>query len=1216
MFQAATSEPLQLFVPGFAFSDLFQPLKLADLSGIFFREVRSKNPTLAYRFDVYRQNKGEGMDSTEISGLLVEMAPHLDAFVAKLFGLEAERKSHKIYAEKERILFKFRREFFSRRALKKYTSEQALLFDRRRLDDEVAALKKGFTGIPADDPELELAAGVSELWAIERSLKEPLTPETKAWLDAFWKRLAGEKAAAALTPPDDSAEALKQSVVQALETYEKWLVFHFYNKTPLWGHWATFKQPEKIDFDQLVELESPQPGFNIGIESRYRRRDGFDLTDLRYEPREIMREIDYCVFCHERDKDSCSKGFVEKDGAFKKNPLGNELRGCPLDQKISESNLLGNNGDLIGALAIILIDNPMCPGTGHRICNDCMKSCIYQKQEPVNIPQIETRLLTDVLRLPWGFEIYSLLTRWNPLNVQRPHALPYNGKKILVVGLGPAGYTMAHYLLNEGFGVVGIDGLKIEPLPAGLTGQGGAGFQPLKDFSAIYENLSERVLLGFGGVSEYGITVRWDKNFLTVVYLNLLRREFFRIYDGVRFGGTLTVDDAWDMGFDHICFATGAGKPTFVSMKNNLIRGIRKASDFLMALQLTGAGKKDSMANLQVQLPALVIGGGLTAIDTATELMAYYPVQVSKTKHRYEALCAYYGRENVDALYTPDEKQVLDTFLQHANALEAERERAAQAGEKPDFIPLLRAWGGVHLYYRKSMNDSPAYRLNHEEIIKALEEGISFVEKMSPLEAVPDEHGALEAMVFERLDVVDGKWKSTGETQRIPAKTLMVAAGTVPNVMYEREYPGTFQLDKGNEFFQNYNLVNGQLTPAENGAGGFLTSYEKNGKYITFYGDNHPVFEGNVVKAMASAKNGYKQVVALFQPEIKREAPSNGQEMAGWQAFVARFDDQFKPHVVRVERLTPTITEVVVHAPVQARKFKPGQFFRLQNYEVDSPRLEGTLLMVEGIALTGAWVDVEKGLLGMIVLEVGASSRMVSMLRPGQRVVVMGPTGTPTEVPENDTLLLLGGGLGNAVLFSIAKAAKERGTNVIYFAGYKKKADFFKREEIESATDVVVYSVDGGDPIPAQRPQDKSFVGNIVQAMIAYASGQLGDVPIPLREASRIIAIGSDRMMAAVTQARHGVLEPYLKAGHDGIASINSPMQCMMKAICAQCLQRHVDPETGKESFVFSCVNQDQEMDHVDFQNLHSRLLANGVLEKTTDKWLDYIFEKNGVEHV
>jgi len=63
-------------------------------------------------------------------------------------------------------------------------------------------------------------------------------------------------------------------------------------------------------------------------------------------------------------------------------------------------------GEPLAALGIIAVDNPMVAGTGHRICNDCMKSCIFQKQEPVNIPQAETRALKDVLELPWGFEIY------------------------------------------------------------------------------------------------------------------------------------------------------------------------------------------------------------------------------------------------------------------------------------------------------------------------------------------------------------------------------------------------------------------------------------------------------------------------------------------------------------------------------------------------------------------------------------------------------------------------------------------------------------------------------------------------------------------------------------------------------------------------------------------------------------------------------------------
>ena len=96
------------------------------------------------------------------------------------------------------------------------------------------------------------------------------------------------------------------------------------------------------------------------------------------------------------------------------------LAGCPLEESISEFHKLRAEGWPVGALAIICVDNPMVAATGHRICNDCMKSCIYQKQDPVDIPQSETRLLKDVLALPWGFEIYSLLTRWNPLNLRRP----------------------------------------------------------------------------------------------------------------------------------------------------------------------------------------------------------------------------------------------------------------------------------------------------------------------------------------------------------------------------------------------------------------------------------------------------------------------------------------------------------------------------------------------------------------------------------------------------------------------------------------------------------------------------------------------------------------------------------------------------------------------------------------------------------------------------
>jgi hypothetical protein len=179
------------------------------------------------------------------------------------------------------------------------------------------------------------------------------------------------------------------------------------------------------------------------------------------------------------------------------------------------------------------------------------------------------------------------------------------------------------------------------------------------------------------------------------------------------------------------------------------------------------------------------------------------------------------------------------------------------------------------------------------------------------------------------------------------------------------------------------------------------------------------------------------------------------------------------------------------------------------------------------------------------------------------------------------------------------------GSKVLYFAGYKKLADRYKVAEIEAAADEVVWCCDEAPGFAPDRPQDKTFVGNLVQAMAAHASGALGSPHVALQEADRIVAIGSDGMMAAVARARHGSLAPYVKARHVAVGSINSPMQCMMKEICAQCLQPHVDAATGETTYVFSCFNQDQLLDEVDFGALGQRLAQNSVQEKLTALWIE-----------
>jgi NAD(P)H-flavin reductase len=546
----------------------------------------------------------------------------------------------------------------------------------------------------------------------------------------------------------------------------------------------------------------------------------------------------------------------------------------------------------------------------------------------------------------------------------------------------------------------------------------------------------------------------------------------------------------------------------------------------------------------------------LTAIDTATESMAYYMVQVEKFLERYETLAAEKGEAEVRASWTPEETETADEFLIHGRALRDERERAAREGRDPRLIDLLNSWGGVTIAYRRRMIDAPSYTLNHEEVAKALEEGVRFSESVTPDEVEVDPYGHAAALwVWVKT--------SAGERVRMPARSILVAAGTQPNTVLAREDASHVFLD--GKWFQAVDEDGQPVKPervAKPSKVSVLMSIREDGRGISFFGDLHPSFAGNVVKAMASAKQGHPVVSRLLARRAPAEpAPADLLDM---------LNRELRAKVREVIRLTHNIVEVVVEAPMAARAFQPGQFYRLQNYETLAPRVDGTVLGMEGIALTGASVDREKGLLSTIVLEMGGSSDLCTLLKPGEPVILMGPTGTPTETPAQETALLVGGGLGNAVLFSIGQQLRAKGSRTIYFAGYKKIVDRYKIEEIEKAADIVVWCCDEAPGFTPGRAQDKAFVGNIVQAIEAYGRGDLGETDIPLHSVDRVIAIGSDGMMAAVARARHTVLKPYLKPDHIGVASINSPMQCMMKEICAQCLQVHKDPATGAETVVFT----------------------------------------------
>jgi NADPH-dependent glutamate synthase beta subunit-like oxidoreductase/NAD(P)H-flavin reductase len=1152
---------------GLSFTDLYDRDGLARLDAAFAGWLQTANVDVHARLMAARVAPDQ-LPVKDESNLLIELARPLEDFLGALFGVTREATELRARHSALAPLYDCKRLFVQRYVARSIKPDAAMALDGAKVTAEANVPARFEDGLEAW--ELAFALAVRDLLGADFKVETP-------------------------TP-----------AIEALTRYAAWTLHHPEGKKrhrdgPL------FKVPHKLDFEHLVPIETevvdgvtrlklPRP--------MLRHREGFALTDEGFDLVRALDHTNYCIWCHNQGKDSCSRGLRDrKTGAFQKSPFGVTLAGCPLEEKISEMNLLKSEGFSIGALAMAAVDNPLVAATGHRICNDCMKACIYQKQEPVDIPQIETRTLKDVLGLPWGFEIYSLLTRWNPLNLRRPIPRPATGRTVLVVGLGPAGFNLAHHLMNDGHTVVGIDGLKIEPLPATQSGVKADGarvpFAAVRDVDSLREDLGERAMAGFGGVAEYGITVRWDKNYLKMVRLLLERRRQFSMFGGVRFGGTVTVESAFAMGFDHIALCAGAGKPTVLDLPNGLARGVRAASDFLMALQLTGAAKKDSIANLQIRLPVVVIGGGLTAIDTATESLAYYPLQVEKFLARHEILVAERGEAAVFASMNDEERGIALEFLAHAKAIRAERAAAQRESREPNIAGLVNCWGGVTIAYRKRLIDSPSYTLNHEEVLKALEEDIRFAEGLSPVAVEVDANGHASALK------VAGDQNGQKIEAALPARTILVAAGTQPNTVLAREDATHAFID--GKYFRALDEEGNPVTPervAKPAEVRVLMYRAADGRFMSFFGDLHPSFAGNVVKAMGGAKQGYPVLTRTMEKlPPPRRTPAE---------ILAEANDQWRARVVRVDRLTPTIVEVVVEAPAAARNFQPGQFYRLQNYEARSKKVDGTLLTMEGLALTGAWVDKDKGLLSLITLEMGGSSDLCTLLEPGEPVIVMGPTGTPTEIEPGETVVLAGGGLGNAVLFSIGQAFRKAGSKVLYFAGYKKPSDRYKIEEIEAAADVVVWACDEAPGFPVDRPQDKTIVANIVEAMRQYAAGELGEQPIPFSAADRIVAIGSDGMMNAVRLARHSVLKPYLKADHRALGSINSPMQCMMKEICAQCLQLHRDPVTGKETVVFSCFNQDQELDRVDFACLRQRLRQNGVQEKIGALWIDRSLRRIG----
>ena len=334
------------------------------------------------------------------------------------------------------------------------------------------------------------------------------------------------------------------------------------------------------------------------------------------------------------------------------------------------------------------------------------------------------------------------------------------------------------------------------------------------------------------------------------------------------------------------------------------------------------------------------------------------------------------------------------------------------------------------------------------------------------------------------------------------------------------------------------------------------------------------------------------------------------------EGTITILDDAFDPRAHSVERLISTITEVIARAPYAASDFQPWQFFRLctnyETYTTKSGRLSARDGRYRAYRCVGGRSD---GLLNMTDRN-GRFFQFVRIFETGRTRCCDGTLpARRSEIPKNETVPLAGGGLGNAVLFSIAKALKQNNNNVIYFAGYKKGEDLYKQDEVEEGTDQVIWSTDTGAAIMPRRKQDSHIRANIVQAMLAYQNGELGERMFPLESVSRIIAIGSDRMMAAVKEARHTVpcaaparprryrQHQLHHAVHDerGLRAMPSAPRRSRDGqgkICVQLLQSGSNHGRSR------------------FSELERTAESQQVQEKLTTLWLGHLLKKASAEHV
>jgi len=245
------------------------------------------------------------------------------------------------------------------------------------------------------------------------------------------------------------------------------------------------------------------------------------------------------------------------------------VEGCPVNVRIPEFIKKVQEGDFKAAYEIVTSTNAL-PALSGRVCpqeSQCECKCVRGiKGEPVAIGRLE-RFVAD----------------WYRENVNAmPEKTPSNGKKVAVVGSGPAGMTAASDLAKKGYEVTMFEALHTA-----------------------------------GGVLVYGIPEFRLPKAIVANEVKKLEAQGVEVMTNMVIGRVLTIDELFEMGYKAVFVGSGAGLPMFMNIPGESLVGVMSANEYLTRTNLMKAYLEEYDTPIIKSKAVAVVGGGNVAMDAA-----------------------------------------------------------------------------------------------------------------------------------------------------------------------------------------------------------------------------------------------------------------------------------------------------------------------------------------------------------------------------------------------------------------------------------------------------------------------------------------------------------------------------------------------------------------------------------------------------------------------